>query len=71
MMNDKDGVPVEKEPKAPQNLTDFVCKKCGSKLTQFDGVSKKTGKPYTKFSCSNFPKCKESYWGKDGKPDFG
>jgi DNA topoisomerase-3 len=71
MMNDKDGVPVEKEPKAAQNLTDFVCKKCGSKLTQFDGVSKKTGKPYTKFSCSNFPKCKESYWGKDGKPDFG
>lgn len=68
-MNEKDGKPVEKEVK-PKNLTEFNCKKCGSPLTRFDGTSKKTGKPFTKFSCSNFPKCKESYWGKDGKPDF-
>lgn len=67
-MDDKDGTPTEKLSKPP---TEFECKKCGSKLLRYDGTSKKTGKPYTKFNCSGFPKCKQSYWGKDGKPDYG
>ncbi|ELA09264.1 DNA topoisomerase [Moraxella macacae 0408225] len=70
VMDDKDGKPVEKPPKAPKALTEFDCKACGAKLTRYDSTSKQ-GKPYTKFNCSNFPKCKQSYWGKDGKPDYG
>lgn len=69
-MDDKDGVPVERPPKPLKNLTKFDCKKCGKKLIHQEGVSKKTGKPYSFFGCSGFPKCKENYWGKDGKPDY-
>lgn len=47
-MNDKDGVPIPKESKPAQNLSDFDCKKCGKKLIHRKGTSK-AGKPYSFF----------------------
>lgn len=62
-----DGKPVAKKPR---EVTEFNCPKCGKPLTLFEGTSK-AGKPYKKFNCTGYPKCKESYWGKDdGTPDF-
>lgn len=69
IMNDDHGKPVEKT-KQVKPLSEFDCKTCGAKLVKFEGTSKKTGKPYSKFNCSNFPKCKQDYWEKDGKPDY-
>lgn len=69
-MDDKGGKPVEKKAKAPAETTEYQCKSCGSPLIKRSGVGKNK-KPYTMYSCSSFPKCKTSYWEKDGKPDFG
>ncbi|WP_162860474.1 topoisomerase DNA-binding C4 zinc finger domain-containing protein [Moraxella bovis] len=68
-MNDKDGVPVEKEPKPAQNLSEFDCKKCGKKLILRQGTSK-AGKPYSFFGCSGFPKCKTNYDEVGGVPKY-
>ena len=63
-----DGKPVAKK-QAP--VSDFKCKKCGKPLRLFEGTSQKTGKPYKKFNCSGFPKCKQNYWAKDdGTPNY-
>lgn len=70
MMNDKDGKPVPKEPKPAQNLSEFDCKKCGKKLILRQGTSKKTGKPYSFFGCSGFPKCKTNYDEVNGMPKY-
>ncbi len=53
--------------------TDHDCGSCGNKLIR--RVSKK-GKGKTKretpwYGCSAFPKCKQTYFEKDGVPDFG
>lgn len=69
VMDDNNGQPIEKQPKAaPDGLTDFECKACGSKLIHRTGISKKTKKPYSFFGCSSFPKCKQNYDEKNGKP---
>lgn len=70
MMNDKDGKPVPKEPKPAQNLSEFDCKKCGKKLIWKHGTSKKTGKPYSFYTCSGFPKCKTNYDEANGVPKY-
>ena len=65
--NNVDGKPVARKPR---EVTDFMCKKCGKPLTLFEGTGK-NGKPYKKFNCTGFPKCKQFYWGKeDGTPNF-
>lgn len=69
-MNDKDGVPTEREPKPAQNLSEFDCKKCGKKLIWKNGTSKKTGKPYSFYTCSGFPKCKTNYDEVGGVPKY-
>lgn len=56
--------------KAKAEITEYYCQECQSPLRLQTGVSKKTGKPYKFYSCTGFPKCKTTYWEKDGKPDF-
>lgn len=68
-MDDKDGVPTEKEAKPAQNLSEFDCKKCGKKLILRQGKNK-AGKPYSFFGCSGFPKCKQNYDEVGGKPQY-
>lgn len=70
MMNDKDGKPVPKEPKPAQNLSEFDCKKCGKKLIWKQGTSKKTGKSFSFYTCSGFPKCKQNYDEVNGVPKY-
>lgn len=50
--------------------SEYTCPTCGKPLRLYDRVSKKTGKPFQVFNCSGYPKCKNSYFVKDGKPDF-
>lgn len=66
---DDDGKPGTPKEKKPQDLTEFKCPKCGKPLAYRKGIGRNE-KPYELFSCSGFPKCKESFFGKDGKPDF-
>lgn len=62
-----DGKPVKR---APRPVTEFKCKKCGKPLSLYEGTSK-AGKPYKKFNCSGYPRCKQSYWAtEDGTPDY-
>lgn len=62
-----EGKPVKR---APRPVTDFKCKKCGKPLCLHEGTSK-AGKPFKKFSCSGYPKCKQAYWvANDGTPDY-
>lgn len=70
IMDDKGGKPVEKKAKAPAETTEYQCQSCGSQLVRRTAVGKNK-KPYVIYGCSSFPKCKTSYWEKDGKPDFG
>ncbi|ATD82356.1 MULTISPECIES: type I DNA topoisomerase [Desulfovibrio] len=61
------GQPVVHELPA---LSEHKCKKCGKPLALFEGTSR-AGKPYKKFNCSGYPRCRQSYWGKDdGTPDY-
>lgn len=69
LMDDKGGKPVEKKAKAPAQTTEYKCQSCGSPLIKREGVGKNK-KPYVVYGCSAFPKCKTSYWEKDGKPDY-
>lgn len=63
-----DGKPVARKPR---EVTEHKCAKCGKPLTLYEGVGKQSGKPYKKFNCTGYPKCRQSYWGKeDGTPDF-
>ncbi len=55
-------------PKAEKS--DFSCPECGEALIRRKGVSKKTGKEYDFFACSGYPRCKESFNVKEGRPDF-
>lgn len=72
-MNDKNGVPVEKEAKAPSTASKFTCKSCGSPLIHRSGIfdkGKNKGKSYSFFGCSNFPKCKQNYDEVNGIPKY-
>ncbi len=63
-----DGKPVARKPR---EVTEHKCAKCGKPLTLYEGIGKQSGKPYKKFNCTGYPKCRQSYWVKeDGTPDF-
>ncbi|WP_279141151.1 topoisomerase DNA-binding C4 zinc finger domain-containing protein, partial [Bilophila wadsworthia] len=66
---DGDGKPDQSKEKSPRVMTEFICPDCGKALLYRQGTSK-AGKPYEVSSCSGYPNCKTSFWGKDGKPDF-
>ena len=66
---DDNGTPGQPKEKSPRVVTEFTCPDCGKPLLYRQGTSK-AGKPYEVFSCSGYPNCKTSFWGKDGKPDF-
>ena len=66
---DDDGKPGQPKEKSPRVVTEFKCPDCDKPLLYKQGVGK-SGKPYELFSCSGYPNCKTSFWGKDGKPDF-
>lgn len=68
-MDDKDGVPVEKQAKKPIELSNYQCKKCGSALIHRKGTTK-AGKAYSFFGCSGFPKCKQNYDEVNGEPKY-
>lgn len=58
-------------PKEAPVATDFKCEKCDSPLVFKKVPSKKDKTKMVEFySCTGYPKCKQSYWVKDGKPDF-
>jgi len=70
-LNDVNGHPGQKvEKKEHPNFTEFKCKECGAPLIHRQGTNK-NGKEYDLFGCSAFPKCKQSYFSKDGKPEYG
>ena len=63
--NNIDGKPVEKPSENKGKMTDYTCKKCGSKLVE---RPTKTGGIW--FPCSNRD-CDGKYWAKDdGTPNF-
>lgn len=66
---DDNGTPGQPKEKSPRVVTEFTCPDCGKALLYRQGTSK-AGKPYEVFSCSGYPNCNTSFWGKDGKPDF-
>ena len=58
-INDNNGKPdfspKPKQEQKPQQTIGMKCPKCGKgELVKFDGISKKTGKPYTMFSCTEW-----------------
>ena len=57
------------ERKAAVKDSGHVCPDCGKPLRALRKTSK-AGKPYELFSCSGYPVCKSSFFGKGGKPDF-
>ncbi|WP_395146116.1 DNA topoisomerase (plasmid) [Moraxella atlantae] len=70
-MNDNNGVPVERPVKAPVELSEFKCKKCGKPLIwRKDDKGGKDGKGYSFFGCSGFPKCKQKYAEVNGEPKY-
>lgn len=59
IFNDNKGKPdltiKPKQEQKPQQTTGMKCPKCSKgELVKFDGISKKTGKPYTMFSCTEW-----------------
>lgn len=72
-MDDNNGVPIEREAKPNQNLTDFDCKECGKKLIWRKGFYKKgknKGKPFSFFGCSGYPSCTQNYDEVNGVPKY-
>lgn len=66
-LQDVKGKPVQRDE---GKATNFICPDCGEKLTLFKRRSKKTGKFFPVFNCSDYPACKFSAFVKNGKPDF-
>ncbi|KVU84281.1 hypothetical protein WK76_24965 [Burkholderia ubonensis] len=64
---DNNGRPGAPKPKA--EVSEHKCA-CGLGLINRKGVSAKTGKPYSLWSCSGYPKCKRSYNDRGGQPDY-
>ena len=63
-----DGKPV---PRKVAQDSGFVCPNCGKPLRKQSRVSRRTGKAFTVYNCSGYPRCKASFFEKNGKPDFG
>lgn len=59
-----------KSAKTSAVQTDFTCKACGKPLLLREGVSKATKKTFKFFGCSGYPTCKQSYFEKNGQPDY-
>jgi DNA topoisomerase-3 len=66
VLPDEQGRPGQPRPKPA--VSEFRCA-CGAGLVQRAGLSKKTRKPYSLWSCSAYPKCKRSYPDRGGQPD--
>jgi DNA topoisomerase-3 len=72
---DKNGKP-DLSVKAPVAQSEHVCGACGSKLVRrireaVRATKTKKAKPAVPwYGCSNFPTCKQTYFEKDGKPDY-
>jgi DNA topoisomerase-3 len=64
---DDKGKPGERKSTAKDS--GHICPDCGKPLRVLQKTSK-AGKPYELFSCSGYPQCKSSFFGKGGKPDF-
>jgi DNA topoisomerase-1 len=63
------GKPGARKEKKEQQLSGFDCP-CGKPLYIKKGIGRDK-KPYELYQCSGFPKCKKSFFGKNGQPDFG
>lgn len=63
-----DGKPV---PRKVAQDSGFVCPDCGKPLRKQSRVSRRTGKAFTVYNCTGYPRCKASFFEKNGKPDFG
>jgi len=66
VLPDEQGRPGQPRPKPV--ASEFRCV-CGAGLVHRTGVSKRTHKPYSLWSCSAYPKCKRSYSDRGGQPD--
>ncbi|HEB3530071.1 TPA: topoisomerase DNA-binding C4 zinc finger domain-containing protein [Burkholderia cenocepacia] len=66
VLPDEQGRPGQPRPKPA--ISEFRCA-CGAGLVHRAGISKKTRKPYSLWSCSAYPKCKRSYPDRGGQPD--
>jgi predicted RNA-binding Zn-ribbon protein involved in translation (DUF1610 family) len=55
--------------KKKQQASEFKCPKCKNPLIHRTGTGK-NNQPYDLFGCSGWPKCKETFNAKEGKPDF-
>ncbi|QVN18975.1 DNA topoisomerase [Burkholderia pyrrocinia] len=64
---DENGRPGKPKPKA--QVSQHKCA-CGAGLINRTGIAKKSGKPYSLWSCSQYPKCTRSYNDKGGQPDY-
>ncbi|PRZ56007.1 DNA topoisomerase-3 [Paraburkholderia fungorum] len=67
VLPDAQGRPGQPRPKPV--VSQYKCA-CGAGLVHRTGTSKKTRKPYSLWSCSAYPKCKQSYRDRDGQPDI-
>ena len=59
-----------KAASTPAVQTEFNCKACGKPLLLREAISKKTKKPFKFYGCSGYPTCKQSYFEKNGQPDY-
>ncbi|NGM80180.1 DNA topoisomerase [Burkholderia multivorans] len=66
VLPDEQGRPGQPRPKPA--ISEFRCA-CGAGLVHRAGLSKKTHKSYSLWSCSAYPKCKRSYPDRGGQPD--
>lgn len=68
---DDGGKPGAPKEKTPRTQTEFLCPTCGKPLELHHDISKKSGRPYDWYGCSGYPACRERFFAKDGKPEFG
>jgi DNA topoisomerase-3 len=66
---DDKGKPGKRSETPKGNGSEFACPDCGKPLRGLQKTSK-AGKPYELFSCTGYPRCTSSFFGKGGKPDF-
>jgi DNA topoisomerase III len=67
VLPDEQGRPGQPRPKPV--VSQYRCT-CGAGLVHRTGTSKKTRKPYSLWSCSAYPKCRQSWRDRDGQPDY-
>ena len=69
-LNDKNGKP-DLTPKKKIELSEHKCRACGKPLVKRESKKKgKGGKNNYWWGCSGFPKCKQTYFDDNGKPQF-